>query len=125
MLMDVETAFLYGEIEEEIYVEVPVGMREVCSGPDEEEERNTCYRLLKGIYGLCQSARQFWKKFVNEMTNPAMNLKISSADPCLLYREDELGICMIMLYVDDMLVIGHKKSIQDLRKRWKRFFNKD
>ena len=29
MLMDVETAFLYGEIEEEIYMEVPVGMKEV------------------------------------------------------------------------------------------------
>ena len=45
MLMDVETAFLYGEIKEEISMEVPVGMREVSSGPDDEEERNTCDRL--------------------------------------------------------------------------------
>ena len=47
MLMDAET----------VYIEVPVGMRELFSGPDEEEETDTCYRLLKGIYGLCQSAR--------------------------------------------------------------------
>ena len=33
MFMDVETAFLYGEIEEEIYMEVPVGMKEVFSDP--------------------------------------------------------------------------------------------
>ena len=43
MLMDVETAFLYGEIEEEIYMEVPVGMEEVFSTPDEEDEENICY----------------------------------------------------------------------------------
>ena len=37
-LMDVETAFPNGEIEQEIYREVPVGMREVFSGPDHAEE---------------------------------------------------------------------------------------
>ena len=39
MLMDVETAFLYGEIEEEMYMEVPVGMKEVFSSPDEVDEK--------------------------------------------------------------------------------------
>ena len=84
MLMDVETAFLYGEMEEEIYMEVPVGMKEVFSSPDETDEENTCYKLLKGTYGLCQSARQFWKKFVNEMTKIDVGFKTSEADPCLL-----------------------------------------
>ena len=42
-------------------MEEPVGMKEVFSSPDETDEENTCYQLLKGIYGLCQSARQFWK----------------------------------------------------------------
>ena len=67
MLLGVETAFLYEKIEEEKYMEIPVGMKEVFSSPDEADEENTCYRLLKGIYGLSQSARQFWKKDVNEM----------------------------------------------------------
>ena len=38
MLMDVETAFLYGEIEKEIYMEIPVGIKEVFSSPDEADE---------------------------------------------------------------------------------------
>ena len=42
-------------------MEIPVGMKEVFSSPDETYEETTCYQLLKGIYGLCQSARQFWK----------------------------------------------------------------
>ena len=39
MLMGVETAFLYGEIGEEIYMEVPVGMKEVFSSPEEAEKK--------------------------------------------------------------------------------------
>ena len=46
ILMDVEIAFLYGEIEEEIHMEVPVRLKEVCSSPDETDEENTCYQLL-------------------------------------------------------------------------------
>ena len=31
---------------------------------------------------------------------------VSPADPCLVFKENELGICIIMMYVDDMLMIG-------------------
>ena len=120
MLMDVETAFLYGEIEEGIYMEVPVGMKEVFSSP---EETDIFYQLLKGIYGLCQSARQFWKKFVNEMVKIDVGFKISEADPCLLYTENKLGICMIIMYVDDTMVIGHNESIIDVQERVKKVFS--
>ena len=113
MLMDVETAFSYEEIKEEIYMEIPVGMKEVFSSPDETDEETTCYQLI-GIYGLCYSARQFSKTFVNEMTKIDVGFKLSEADPCLLYREKELGICMIIIYVDDMMVIGHRESMKDV-----------
>ena len=56
-------------------MEAPVGMKEVFSSPDEADEENTCNQLLKGIYGLCHSARQFWKTFVNEMIKIDVGLK--------------------------------------------------
>ena len=46
MLMDAEIAFLYGEIEEEIHIEVPVRLKEVCSSPDKTDEEKTSYQLL-------------------------------------------------------------------------------
>ena len=65
--MDVETAFLYGEIDEEIFMKSPVGMEEIDPGSSSED----CYQLVKGIYGLYQAAKQFWEKFVDtEKRNP-------------------------------------------------------
>ena len=56
--MDVETALVCGEIDEEIFMKSPVGMEEIEQGSSSED----CYQLLKGIYGSCPAARQFWKK---------------------------------------------------------------
>ena len=53
LVMDVETAFLYGDIEEEIFMKSPIGMEEIDPGSSPED----CYQLKKGIYGLCQAAR--------------------------------------------------------------------
>ena len=55
LMMDVETAFLYGEIDEEVFMKSPVGMGEIDPGSSSED----CYQLLKGINGLCQPERQF------------------------------------------------------------------
>ena len=46
--MDVETAFLYGKIDEEIFMKSPVGMEEIDAGSSPED----CYQLLKGKHVL-------------------------------------------------------------------------
>ena len=63
-----------------------------------------CKILKKAIYGLIQAARQFWKKIVDEMQGGVFQL--SEAGPYMLYKEDEKGVCIITIYIDDMLVIG-------------------
>ena len=109
LVMDVETAFLYGEIDEEIFMKSPVGMEEIDPGSSSED----CYQLLKGMYGLCQAARQFWKKFVNTVKQEPFGFQVSPADPCMVFKENELGVCMIIVYVDDMLIIEKKEQIKD------------
>ena len=109
LVMDVETAFLYGDIEEEIFMKSPVGMEEIDPGSSPED----CYQLKKGIYGLCQAARQFWRKFVDTIKKEPFGFTVSPADPCMLFKENNLGICIIIMYVDDMLIIGKKEQIQE------------
>ena len=104
LVMGVETAFLYGEIDQGIFMKSPVGMEEIDPGSSSED----CYQLLKGVYGLCQTARQFWKKFVNTAKKESFGFQVSLADPCMLFKQNELGICTIIMYVDDMLIIGKK-----------------
>ena len=119
LVMDVETAFLYGEIGEEIFMKSPVGMDEIDPGSTSED----CYQLLKGIYGLCQAARQFWNKFVNTVKQECFGFQVSPADPCMLFKENELVVCIIIMYVDDMLIIGKKEQIQDFSSKIQKEFS--
>ena len=116
--MDVETAFLYGDIEEETFIKSPVGMEEIDAGSSPED----CYQLKKGIYGLCQAARQFWKTFVETIKKEPFGFTVSPADPCMLFKENNLGICIIIMYVDDMVKIGKGHKYKNLQQRYKRSF---
>ena len=116
LVMDLETAFLYGEIDQEIFMKSPVGMEEIDPGSTSEE----CYQLVKGIYGLCQAARQFWKKFVDTPKKEPFGFQVSPADPCMLFKEDELGVCIIIMCVDDILIIEKKEQIQEFATKIQR-----
>ena len=37
--------------------------------------------------------------------------QLSEADPCMLYKEDEKGVCIIIIYIDDMFIIGKEEAI--------------
>ena len=117
--MDVETAFLYGEIDEEVFMKSPVGMEEIDPGSSSED----CYQLLKGIYGLCQAGRQFWKKTVNTVKQEPFGFQVSPEDPCMLFKENELGVCIIIMYVDDMLIIRKKEQIQGFASKIQKEFS--
>ena len=63
---------------------------------------------------MVQAARQFWKKIVDKMQEGGF--KLSKGDPCMLYKEDEKGACIIIIYIDDMLIIGKEEAIDDAIK---------
>lgn len=57
--MDVHNAFLYGDLDEEIYMDLPPGLRR-------QGESKLC-RLRKSLYGLKQASRQWYAKFTNAL----------------------------------------------------------
>ena len=109
-IIDVETAFLYGELEEDIYMENPEGL-----GNSLDE----CVKLEKGMYGLVQAARQYYKFFVRALVR--MGFEVSKADPCLLVKKDETGVVYIGVWVDDSLIVGDlvaiNRVISELREQ--------
>ena len=100
-VVDIDNAFLNGDLEHEIYMKIPEGYDEVINKDVDNED---CSILQNAIYGLVQAARQFWKKLVDKKQGGGFQL--NEADPCMLYKEDEKGVCIIIIYIDEMLIIG-------------------
>ena len=92
------------DLEHEIYMKIPEVYDEVISKDVDKED---CLILQKAIYGLVQALRPFWKKIVDKMQGGGFQL--SEADPCMLYIEDEKWVCIIIIYIDDMLIIGNNQ----------------
>jgi hypothetical protein len=94
---DVKTAFLYGELEEEVYLQQPEGF---------DDGSGHVFRLKRSLYGPKQAPRCWNKRFLS-FTEKA-GLKNSTADPCLFYRTQEDSFLNVAIYVDDGLVVGNK-----------------
>ena len=113
--MDVVTAFLNGECEEELYVEPPPGLEL----PDGYKKSEFACRLLKALYGLKQAPRLWQKKLASVLQD--LGYKPILADHCI-FRNKNTGI-IICTYVDDFLLVGRKGTDldqikQDLAKRF-------
>jgi hypothetical protein len=93
--MDVKTAFLNGELEEEIYMDQPDGF--IANG----QENKVC-KLLKSLYGLKQAPKQWHEKFDNTLTSASFI--VNEADKCLYYRHGGGESVILCLYVDDILI---------------------
>ncbi len=63
-VVDIETTFLYGVLDEEIFIKIPEGLDAYLEYTFENDE---CLILDKAIYGLVPAARQFHKKPTNVM----------------------------------------------------------
>ena len=68
--------------------------------------------MNQSIYGLVQSARQFYKKFVATLRK--IGFKGGYADPCLLTRKSDKGVVHLAIYVDDNYCIGDPDAIKEV-----------
>jgi hypothetical protein len=95
--MDVKTAFLHGELDEEIYMQQPNGF--VIEG-----QRELVCKLLKSLYGLKQAPKQWHEKF--KRTLISARFIVNEADKCVYYRFGGGEGVILRLYVDDILIFG-------------------
>ena len=107
--MDVSTAFLNGELDEEVYMQQPEGFVE------EGKEHMVCY-LKRSIYGLKQSPR-CWNHALDSKLRE-MKFKPTSGDPCLyVHKDQEEEMSLVAVYVDDLILGGRSGSKMTAVKR--------
>ncbi|RVW62445.1 Retrovirus-related Pol polyprotein from transposon TNT 1-94 [Vitis vinifera] len=100
--MDVKTAFLNGELEEEVYMKQPEGF------PSSDGEQLVC-KLKKSIYGLKQASRQWYLKFHNIISS--FGFEENVMDQCIYLKVSGSKVCFLVLYVDDILLATNDKGL--------------
>nr|GEX22474.1 zinc finger, CCHC-type [Tanacetum cinerariifolium] len=117
--MDVKTAFLNGDLEEEVYMKQPEGF--IMPG----NEHKVC-KLVKSLYGLKQAPKQWHQKFDDVVLSSGFHL--NQSNKCVYSKFDDFGKGVIIcLYVDDMLIFGTDQNQVDKTKKFlsSRFSMKD
>nr|GEZ35216.1 integrase, catalytic region, zinc finger, CCHC-type, peptidase aspartic, catalytic [Tanacetum cinerariifolium] len=92
--MDVKTAFLNGELKEEVYVSQPKGFVD----PDHPKH---VYRLKKALYGLKQAPRAWYDTLSRFLLDN--NFSKGAVDPTLFTRKTGKHILLVQIYVDDII----------------------
>src|SRR3954468_1715351 len=93
--LDVQNAFLNGQLSEEVYMQPPPGY----SVP----EGMVC-RLRRSLYGLKQAPRAWFERFASVVT--VAGFSPSAHDPALFVHTSPRGRTLLLLYVDDMIITG-------------------
>jgi hypothetical protein len=114
--LDVKTAFLNAELEEEIYVQQPPGFEAGGS-------KMVC-KLHKALYGLRQAPRAWAAKLKEELEG--VGFQAGEADPGLFLLSRKIGDIFLLVYVDDILISapeGDAAGIAFVKKALKRVFD--
>lgn len=90
--LDVPSAFVRAVLEEDVYMEMP----------EEFGQEGMVCKLLKSLYGLKQSPRN-WYLLCSAFIKGEMGFHACISDPCLFYKRSRTGqVMLLFLFVDDM-----------------------
>ena len=106
--IDVKTAFLNGNLSEEVYMIQPKGFT--------SKDSNKVCKLQKSIYGLKQASRSWNIRFDETIKEFVFSQNVD--EPCVYKKISGGAIVFLVLYVDDILIIGNdifkRFSMKDL-----------
>ena len=116
--MDVKTAFLNGSLEEDVYMTQPEGF------VIPKNAKKIC-KLDKSIYGLRQASRRWNIRF--DQTVKEFGFIQSEDESCVYKKVSGSNVAILVLYVDDILLIGNDIPSLQAVKTWlgKNFSMKD
>lgn len=96
--MDVNNAFLHGDLEEEVYMQMPPGFR------NGEDKNSVCF-LKKSLYGLKQAQRCWFVKLKGALTT--YGFKESHGDYSVFFLRQGTCEIYIFVYIDDLIIGGN------------------
>ena len=104
--LDVSSAFCYADLEEDVYMAPP---------PDEELPAGWCFQLIKALYGLRSSPRQ-WNKHIDKFIK-SLHFTACILDTCLYMRWSNGQLHLLLIYVDDIIIASADLTYLESVKR--------
>ncbi|GJU96225.1 putative ribonuclease H-like domain-containing protein [Tanacetum coccineum] len=99
--MDVKSAFLYGKINEEVYVSQPPGFVD-------HKYPKKVYKVVKALYGLHQAYRAWYATLSTFLLKSGY--RRGTIDKTLFIKKDKNDIMLVQVYVDDIIFGSTKRS---------------
>lgn len=104
--MDVKSAFLNGELDEDIYMYIPEGFSEEI-----KYKSTKVLKLKKSLYGLQVSPKKWNERFHKVMEE--LKMTPDGAEPCLYIWREKEEFVTLTIYVDDILITGTNSEMID------------
>jgi hypothetical protein len=98
--LDVNNAFLHGDLQEDVYMKIPEGV--TCEKP------NMVCKLQKSLYGLKQASRKWYEKLTALLIKEGYTQ--SSSDYSLFTLHKEHDFTALLVYVDDVILAGNSMA---------------
>lgn len=112
--LDVPSAFVRADLEEEVYMEMPEGF----------QQKNLVCLLKKSLYGLKQAPRN-WYILCSKFIKTEMGFSACVSDPCLFYKRSRKGnVIILFLFVDDMQGAYRKEDEEEWNELKKQLFDR-
>jgi Reverse transcriptase (RNA-dependent DNA polymerase) len=108
-LMHVVTAYLYGSLDNDIYMKVPEGLKMPEAFKSKPREMYSI-KLKRSLYRLKQSGRMWYNRLSEYLIKEGYKSNIIS--PCIFIKRSISSFIIIAVYVDDLNIIGSPEEIE-------------